>query len=98
MYGIQNAENQLTNRALYPSIVKFSQHSAVYATFWTGFQRFNTTHFIGRSENGEANYFMLSKHFERLDLKFMSSVLHHVPRYNIESCPKVEQIYREGTD
>ena len=92
------AEKQLTNRELWPSIVKFYEHSFVYVTFWTGLERFNSTHFIARLANGENSYFMLSKHFERLDLKFMSSVLHHVPRYNVESCPKVEKIYREGTD
>ena len=88
------AEKQLTYRALYS---KRYFHIDCFATFWTGLEKFNSTHFMGRSESDEISYFIISNHFERFDATFLSSVIHNVPRYNIESCPKVQKIFREGT-
>ena len=93
--GSIGTEKQLTYRALYSK--RYFTHTDCFATFWTGLEKFNSTHFMGRSESGQINYYIISNHFERFDATFLSSVIHNVPRYNIESCPKVQEIFREGT-
>ena len=47
----------------------------------------NSTHFMGRSEIGQLNYFEMSQYFGISDVKFLPSVLHNVPRYNLQLCP-----------
>ena len=93
--GSMGTEKQLAYRALCSHKRYF--HTDCFATFWTGLEKFNSTHFMGRSLSGEINYYIISNHFERFDITFFSSVIHNVPRYNIESCPKVQKIFREGT-
>ena len=59
--------------------------------FWTGMERFNDTHFI----YGESKHFLPSDYFTWTTIRFMPTVITHVPLLNLHICPELLEMYRK---
>lgn len=90
----ENISNFILSSGLLPPL---KSRTVIFTSFWTGVIRFNMTHFMSRMQNGEKIYFIPSEYFQSSELQFMPIVLHHVPRYNIEACSNIKEIYSQGT-